>query len=564
VLGALERERKDDPLVVIGVHSAKFDAERDPGRIREAMARHGVAHPVVVDEERELWRRYAVRSWPTLVIVRPDGTIAAVAPGEAELAPLDDFVAGGLAAAPAEGTLAAEPFRVESSPRAAAPGALRYPGKVAALPDGRLLVADTGHHRVLVLEGDGRFGVAIGSGEPGLGDGGFAEARFDHPQGLAADGDVLFVADAGNHALREVQLAQGRVRTIAGTGALGRGLARGTAPARDVALRSPWDLALAGDYVLIAMAGSHQIWAYHREHETLGPLAGSGREDLVDGAFAEAAFAQPSGLALAGNRLYVADSETSAVRYLDLVAGQVRTLVGTGLFDFGDRDGPQEEARLQHPLGISHGPAGLLVADTYNQKLRRVDPETGAVATFSAGGDGLRLDEPAGLCQLADGSVVVADTNRHRLVELSADGHSARVLDVREPEGGLPRGGLPERVLEDAVVGPGAVSLRLPLVAPAGCELAAGSRVSIRLEATGPLSVPGRDVGFEASEGRDAANAVLRAGPAAGVAELRIRVEAVVCRKPTGVCAPAGAVYRLAVRVDTGKAHGTIERSLAL
>src|SRR5262249_18552453 len=155
-------------------------------------------------------------------------------------------------------------------------------------------------------------------------DGDVAEARFQRPQGLASDGRVLFVADTGNHLLREVDLERRSVRTVAGTGELGRGVPRGTAPALDVPLRSPWDLAIAGDYVLVAMAGTHQIWAYHRELETLGVLAGSGREAIDDGVFPEATFAQPSGLALAGGRLYVADSETSAVRYLDLTKGEVR------------------------------------------------------------------------------------------------------------------------------------------------------------------------------------------------------------------------------------------------
>jgi sugar lactone lactonase YvrE len=564
VLGALERKRQDDPLVVIGVHSAKFDAERDPERIREAMARHGVAHPVIVDEDHALWQRYAVRSWPTLVVIRPDGTIAAVAPGEAELEPLDEFVGGVLAESRADDTLAAAPFGLRSE-APAAPGVLSFPGKVVTRPDGGLFVADTGHHRVLALDADGRVAVVIGSGEPGLRDGRLGEARFDHPQGMAADGELLFVADTGNHVLREVDLARGSVRTVAGTGALGRGLARGTAPARDVALRSPWDLALAGDWVLVAMAGSHQIWAYHRELETLASLAGTGREDIADGAFHEAAFAQPSGLALAGDRLYVADSETSAVRYLDLVAGRVRTVVGTGLFDFGDRDGSREEAQLQHPAGISHGPAGLLVADTYNHKVRRVDPETGAVSTFFAGSDGLPLREPGGLCQHADGRVVVADTNQHRLVELSADGRSARVVELLLPEtGGVAAPQDRVETLEPAIVGPGAISLSLELVPPRETELAEGSRVSVRLEASGPLSVPGRDVGFEAGEGRRAASAVLRAGPGAGDAELRIQVTAVGCGKESGACYPVRGAYRLAVRVDAARAHGSIERTIAL
>jgi thiol-disulfide isomerase/thioredoxin len=565
VLGELERKRKDDPLVVIGVHSGKFETERDPERIREAMLRHGVTHPVVVDEDHALWRRYAVRSWPTLVVIRPDGSIASVAPGEAELGALDAFVGGLLAEARAEGTLAAERLRLDALPHPAASAILSFPGKVIALADGRLVVSDTGHHRVMVLEGDGGVAAVIGSGEEGLRDGSLAESRFRSPQGLAAEGDFLFVADAGNHVLREVELRAGRVRTVAGTGDLGRGPLRGPAPARDVALRSPWDVAVAGDYLLVAMAGSHQIWAYHRELETLRVLAGTGREALADGAFHEAAFAQPSGLALVGPRVYVADSGASAVRFLDLVTGRVESLVGTGLFDFGDRDGPRGQALLQHPVGIACGPAGLLVADTLNDKVRRVDPETGLVSPLYGGAEGLALREPGGLCQLDDGRVIVADTNQHRLLAVTAAGGSASVVDVRFLEGRAAAAGVvAQQEIEGAVVGPGAITFRLELAPPAGWELAAGSWASLRLEATGPLAAPGRELGFEVAEGRHSADAVLRAGPGAGDAQLRVRVEAVVCGTASGACVPVGARYRLPVRIDPTRAHGAIERVAAL
>src|SRR5262249_13791562 len=152
----------------------------------------------------------------------------------------------------ADGTLAAAPFRIEAQPPAES-SALSFPGKVIALDDGRIVVADSGHHRVLVLDAQGRLLVVVGSGQAGHADGDAAEARFQRPQGLASDGRVLFVADTGNHLLREVDLERRSVRTVAGTGELGRGVPRGTAPALDVPLRSPWDLAIAGDYVLVAM-----------------------------------------------------------------------------------------------------------------------------------------------------------------------------------------------------------------------------------------------------------------------------------------------------------------------
>jgi sugar lactone lactonase YvrE len=572
VLGALEQKRKADPVVVIGVHSAKFDGEKGARRVGEAMARMGVAHPVVVDDDHRIWRGYAIRSWPTLVVVRPDGTLAAVAPGEADLDALDAFVQKVLDEARADGTLARRRFELEASPPPPE-GALAFPGKLVALPDGRLAVSDSGHHRVLLLDGDGHVDRVVGSGLAGLADGSFSAAKLARPQGLAYDSDagILYVADTGNHAIRELSLDRDRVRTIAGTGALGRGIPRGPVAARALPLRSPSDLAVAGDWLLIAMAGAHQVWALNRVDDTIGVLAGSGREAIDDGLFAKATFAQPSGLALAGARLYVADSETSAVRYLDLEKGEVKTLVGTGLFAFGDRDGPAAQALLQHPLGVSHGPAGLLVADSYNDKIKRVDETAGTLETWFAGEGELALREPSGLCQLADGRVVVADTNRHRLVVVSPDAAAARVLDVRGAEAPAiaDRNGGPESVREivlpTAHVGAGDATLRVKLAPPDGFDLAERSRLSLHVDAEGPFRAPEGDQGFEVQGPRRGVPILLRAQPGAAEGAIRIRVQAVVCTHgEAAACWPLGARYRIPVRVSLSGLPGAIEASLAL
>ena len=470
-----------------------------------------------------------------------------------------------------EGTLARVPLRPEALPPAA-PGILSFPGKVIALPDDRIGVSDSGHHRLLVLDLEGRVERVIGSGIPGLSDGPTTEARFRHPQGLVFDyaADTLLVADTGNHAIRAVHFGRRVVKTLAGTGELGRGVPRGPAPARDVALRSPWDLVLAGDYLLVAMAGAHQIWAFDNREGTIGVLAGSGRESIQDGAFPEAAFAQPSGLALAGTRVYLADSETSAVRYLDLEKGEVHTLVGSGLFDFGDEDGPGKTARLQHPIGITHGPAGLLVADTYNNKIKAVDETTGEVRTvFAADGD-LTLREPAGLCLLADGRVVVADTNHHRLVLVGADGRSARILDVHGAQvaavagaAAAPAEGV--SVLDAATVGVGDLTLRLRLEPPEGFTLAEGSRVSVLVTATPPLSAPAGDQGFTVEGRRRAVPVVLRTAAGSGESAVDVSVEAVVCSHGDGAaCWPVQAAYRQPLRIVAADAPVTVETRLRL
>ncbi|MFQ5790413.1 MAG: hypothetical protein ACE5JI_08060, partial [Acidobacteriota bacterium] len=330
------------------------------------------------------------------------------------------------------GTLGA---RARIAPAASPPEAspLLFPGKVLSMPGGGLAVSDSGHHRVLLLEEDGKIKHPIGSGQEGLEDGPAAGARFTRPQGLAIDGGILYVADAGNHALRAVDLETFRVETAAGDGTLGQVIPWDLTPARELALRSPWDLVMARGFLLIAMAGTHQIWAYLPGEKTMAVFAGTGRESIDDGRLDTATFSQPTGLTIDGRdrgRVYVADSETSAIRCLDLDEAQVTTIVGKGLFDFGDIDGPPELARMQHVQDVAWGPNGLLVADTYNDKIKRVDPATGTVETWFSGDHGRTLSEPAGLHQLPDGRVAVADTNHHRLVLIDGQTGQAQVLDV--------------------------------------------------------------------------------------------------------------------------------------
>ena len=157
-----------------------------------------------------------------------------------------------------------------------------------------------------------------------------------------------------------------------------------------------------------------------------------------------ATFAQPSGLASDGQRLYVADSETSSIRALDLdPAGETRTLAGSeDLFGFGLVDGSGRDARFQHPIGIClTGPPGhakLIVTDTYNHVLRTVDPLTGEVKTLIGTGKAERgtpekigFFEPHGVAALGD-VLYVADTNHHRIVVV--EGGKARELVVTLPK----------------------------------------------------------------------------------------------------------------------------------
>ena len=322
VLKVIEERFADDPVVVIGVHSGKFTAEQSADHVQQATARFGVTHPVVVDDEMTIWARFNIRSWPTLVVVRPDGSIASIAPGEPDVDTLDAFIRRELELARQDGTLAScKPEIVQQPAPEHTP--LVYPGKAFPLPGSRIAISDSGHHRVLVCDSDGKVLHAIGGGLRGLSDGGFDEAAFDDPQGGCWHQGALFIADAGNHAIRRIDLDKAIVTTVAGIGQLGVRSPETRVKARSVALRSPWDLCSTADAIYVAMAGSHQIWKFWPAEGEIEVYAGTGVEALLDGPVARSAWAQPSGICEYNAVLYIADSETSAVRAIDLATGDV-------------------------------------------------------------------------------------------------------------------------------------------------------------------------------------------------------------------------------------------------
>jgi YVTN family beta-propeller protein len=438
-LARLEKKYPNE-LVVIGVHSAKFDNEKDTQSIRKAVLRYELAHPVVNDADHKIWNRFGVNSWPTLVVIDPAGKVVGAVSGEGNYELLDKTVAKLIEEAKANKTLNDKPIRFDLVRyRETADTPLFFPGKILADgPSKRLFVADSTHHRVIVTDLNGKKLAVAGAGSPGRKDGPFAEAQFDDPQGLALDGDTLYVADRKNHLIRALDLKAGTVSTVAGTGEQDqstRALDR-PGPAKTTGLNSPWDLLLVGKTLYIAMAGHHQIWTMDLVKNEVAPYAGDGRENIKDGPLYAARFAQPSGLATDGKFLYVADSEVSAVRKVPLGGeGRVETLVGSGLFDFGDADGVGLAAKLQHALGVVAHDGKLYVADTYNSKLKVIDPKTRAVTTL-VGGDPKEplFSEPAGI-SYADGKLYVADTNanRVRVVDLATKAVTTLELQGVEP-----------------------------------------------------------------------------------------------------------------------------------
>lgn len=425
-LKKLERAFAGLPLVVVGIHSPKFDEEADAERLIDIVLDNRIEHPVASDAQMKVWRAWGVEAWPTVVVLDEEGRALWAGAGEPDYEELSAVVRTVMLEARSKGTLAKGPLP-GLWPEKETAGALRYPGKVTALADGGMAIADTGHHRVVIVDREGKVTDVVGTGAEGLRDGAFAEATFARPAGMAEAGGDLYVADTNNHAIRKVDRKAKTVTTVAGTGELGGRFSNvEPRPGTKVALRSPWDLVTVGERMFVALAGSHQIGVFSPKTGEIRLYAGSGHEARHDGAALAAAFAQPSALAVdrAGKELFVLDSETSSVRAIDLAKEEVRTVVGKGLFVFGDADGDRETARLQHPIGMAWAEGALFVADSYNSKIKRVDPATGATKTLLGGRDDEVLDEPAGLAVIG-GDLVIADTNHHRIVRVAKLGAGA-------------------------------------------------------------------------------------------------------------------------------------------
>ncbi|MFQ4148688.1 NHL domain-containing thioredoxin family protein [Arthrobacter sp. LAPM80] len=515
-LRPLEEQYKD-VLVTVGVHSPKFEHEADPVALAAAVERYDIHHPVLDDPELITWQAYSARAWPTLVVIDPEGYIVSHLSGEGHAAGLASFIPELIAEHEAKGTLhrgdgpyvAPEPVSRD----------LRFPGKVLPLTDGNFLVSDTGHHRLVEMGPDLTTVVrTIGSGTKGFLDGSAADAQFNEPQGLALlpaglaaeVGYDVVVADSVNHRLRGLDLSTGEVRTLVGNGVqrlLEAGPARvnddggsasetrlGTTPLQ-ISLSSPWDVAYSSTLktIVIAMAGTHQIFDFDPASGAVTVVAGNGLEGLLDGPGGQAWFAQPSGVTEdAQGNIWVADSETSALRVLKFAddgAVNVETAIGEGLFDFGFRDGDAAQARLQHPLGVAVLPDGsVAVADTYNGAVRRYDPASKTVSTLARG-----LAEPSDVLLDESGEVpllIVVEANKHQLIRLPLPKNALQVDE-----------GAAQTQRPKTPIAPGELALRINFAAPTGQKLDDrwGDPTQLKVSSTPPellISGGGTSVGL--------------------------------------------------------------------
>jgi len=494
-----------DTLAVIGVHSAKFTESGNTKNIREVILRYGLNYPVVNDYKFQIWNEYGVNAWPTLVLIDPAGNIVGAHEGEGFYPIFKPIISSLVAEFSKKGMIDRRPLKLKLEKQGLPQTVLAFPGKVYV--DGarnRMFIADTAHNRIVEATlSDGQVVASIGSGTRGYKNGSFADAELNQPYGMALSpgGNTLYVADTGNHAIRSVDLKSQEVTTLVGTGqqAAAYPPAPGTAP--NVALSSPWALALRDNELYIAMAGSHQIWRMNLKTKQVAPFAGSGYEGASDGPRMEASLAQPSALSFNadGSRLYFANSEGSEIRYIDMKKGTVVTLAGAtdSLFDFGNKNGIGTAARFQHPLGVAAYDGKVYVADTYNSEIRVIDPATGAVSTLAGSTAGWRdgknplFYEPGGLFA-AGGKLYIADTNNNsvRILDLATGETSTFVLKGLSLLSGPSDVYATKEVhLSPITVAPGSGSVRLEVTFPKGYEPNAQAPSDITLSTSGGQAI---------------------------------------------------------------------------
>jgi thiol-disulfide isomerase/thioredoxin len=576
----LEQKYKDVPVVILGVHSNKYDNESDPANIRAAIQRYEIQHPVIVDEKHRLWDEYGVNGWPTLIVVGADGKIVGGVSGEGNRDLLDRAIAKALADGRAAGTLAKVPLKLAREGQVRAASGLSFPGKVLADGAGkRLFIVDSNHNRVVIAsypDGAARARVEqiIGTGETGHSDGTLDRATFDRPQGAALAGNVLYISDTENHLVRRADLEKKTVTTILGTGKQVYDREAGKSGVRQ-GLNSPWDVAVAGNRLYIAQAGQHQLFVMNLADGATTVAAGTGRENILDGAALDASLAQPSGLAYDAGRqvLYFADSEVSAIRGLDVRAGKVFTVIGKGLFTFGDADGEASKALLQHALGVALTAEGkLLVADTYNHKVKLVDPAARTAKTVAGtgkpgtgvAGQAAAFFEPASVAAASATEAFVADTNNHRIVRLNPQTGAWQEVVI---EGLMAPAA--EEVIEKEARDAGrkalpagkAIAITLKLALPAGHHLTEGAPLSLKVtDATRTLQTmtlsPPPPPPPAGESTMPTVTATLAADLLAGKpGELYVTVYYTHCSSgAAAVCVPGKASWKITPEVEAGAA----------
>ncbi len=568
-LKALEEEF-GDRLLVIGVHSGKYATEHDDESVLEAVRRFGIEHPVINDPDFAVWNTFGANAWPTLVLIDPAGNLVGGHAGEGVYPLFQPIIASLVEEFGEKGLLVANPLPI-SIAAAPATAVLSYPGGVLADErSGRLYIADTGNNRVIEATLEGELLRSFGSGREGFADGRPDEATFRQPHGMAlsADGRTLYVADTRNHAVRAIDLVSGETVTIAGTGRQLNRLPVGDQLARETDLASPWDLVFVVGRLYVSMAGVHQIWVIDPAAFTIAVFAGTSREGIEDGPRRTiATLAQPSGITTDGETLYWVDPESSSLRSV-LIEGEsdVRTLVGTGLFDYGDADGPSGSAQLQHPQDVVFDEGALYIADTYNHRLRVYDltaravgTATGSVRGWSDGVAGMAMmDEPGGV-DIANGVLYIADSNNHlvRTFDPATGQLSTLTLTNLGAIGKVAAGALVQINLAEQRTAPGATNLRVRISTPGDFHLNSQAPSTLRLSSSNGAVVELGETELSWSTDEAEVSFPVPVNLRAGEAVVTATLSAYYCRDGAeALCFIARHELTLSVTVASGESSG--------
>ena len=463
ILKQLEEIYKE--LLVIGIHSAKFTNEKSKKNINYALHRHLIKHPVVCDNELDLWTSLEINCWPTFMILNPYGQIIAEFQGEIQANLVKDFIRYCFEYYEKDllPIKSLESLEMKNLKEVEFSNELCFPTKLC-LGLNKLFISDSGNNRIIAVDCNTIEILYTIGGLNGYQDGLYEEAKFNWPQGLAIDVEEqrLYIADTDNNIIRAVDLQKRVVSTLCGKykkdGVIGNYDYIGGKQGLEQEVSSPWDICLYkrdnNKFLFIACAGTHQIWMYTFKttseltslalwknvtlsFDTLVCVAGNGKERNRNNSYPlQASFAQPSGLCLdiRNNCLFIADAESSTVRMLSLKDGSVKNIVGgdssqpDNLFVYGDVDGVGAQVRLQHPMDIKClNEKDLLIADTYNNKLKLVNINTKLCRTFVE----KDFSEPNGLfVDEVDEKIFIADTNNHLIKVVDAKTQEIAKLNI--------------------------------------------------------------------------------------------------------------------------------------
>ncbi len=449
----LEKEY-GNKLTVIGVHSGKFDNEKDFNSITKAVLKHDISHAVVDDSDLKIWNNFGITAWPTLVLINPHGNVQKIYVGEDEAKDLAKDVKKLVSRYKYQINRDGLPIVLEKNK--IAKKVLNYPTKIEYVANftykahnaAALFIANSGQNNILAVSLNGEIIAQIGSGRDDFEDGNFESAAFSNPQGMLYKDNKLYVADTGNHAIREINFKDETVATLAGTGRKGNVIGSDAVDAKDAELASPVDVEFYPDSnkIAIANSGTHQILQYDLAKQKISVLAGNGQEGIDDGHYPQNSLAQTSDLSYHDGKLYFVDAESSSLRVLNK-EGNVKTLIGKGLFDFGRKNGKKDVALMQHPLGLTVDDTGAYIVDSFNHIIKKYNLSSGELSDFfgSKKGDILsgsaksEFDEPDGIVAVLDRFYVV-DSNNNRIVTINRNKLTSELLDVM-PQLRLPKEG---------------------------------------------------------------------------------------------------------------------------